>query len=126
MSKNKSYRDYSKFSVEPEIEVATPIVEEETIENAYLEDTPSVEETVTENAYLEEPVKKPIDNIGKIYKVSGVDLLNVRNLPDGEILGTAKAGQTLTVTGYSDNKQWASINFGGGKAYVMSKFLVEA
>jgi uncharacterized protein YgiM (DUF1202 family) len=36
-------------------------------------------------------------------------LVNVRQSPDGEVIGQVEAGQSVTVLGYSDDGEWAQI-----------------
>jgi uncharacterized protein YgiM (DUF1202 family) len=36
-------------------------------------------------------------------------LVNVRQSPDGEVVGQVEAGQSVTVLGYSDDGEWAQI-----------------
>jgi uncharacterized protein YgiM (DUF1202 family) len=57
--------------------------------------------------------------------VSGIDTLNVRKEPNGEIIGTLHEGDTVKITEFGIGDIWANIEFNGQTAVVVSKYLKE-
>ena len=59
----------------------------------------------------------------KYAKVSGIDVLNVRKVPNGEVLGELRNGDRVDVleAGYI----WTKIKYEGSEAFVVSKYMKE-
>ena len=60
----------------------------------------------------------------KEVRVYGIDVLNVRDTPNGEIIGVIYDGDRVDVKEEVDNI-WTKIEYRGRDAYVVSKFLKE-
>lgn len=61
----------------------------------------------------------------KYATVSGIDALNVRREPNGEVIGILHEGDTVKITEFGIGDIWANIEFNGQTAVVVSKYLKE-
>ena len=60
----------------------------------------------------------------KETRVHGIDVVNVRDTPNGEIIGALYDGDRVTVKEAVDDT-WTKIEYRGRDAYVVSRFLKE-
>lgn len=81
-------------------------------------DDPEADNTPVEGQTLDQDV------IAK--KVITVDHLNVRQTPDGEVVGQLDSGDQIEVYGTSENEKWLEVSFEGDHAYIHRNYVREA
>lgn len=66
---------------------------------------------------------KPARAKEKEVRISGIDVVNVRKVPNGEIIGELRNRDRVEVL--EEGYIWTKIRYEGSEAFVVSKFLKE-
>lgn len=120
MSKNRDYTNYSNIGKSSYVEEATKEVDSEVVSNEIGADLSQVEDKTAE-------VSVPVAPILKKFKLNGVDALNVRVKPGGDVVMVVKTGDNLTKMESSDlDTDWIKVKTDSGViGFVKSEFITE-
>ena len=100
-----------------------PVVQEEAINETSTTEEEPVEKTPVQEEVKEEPKKE------FRAKVTGVDILNIRNTPNGNIMEQVRRGNILKVVDQNPLRDDSAVDWikivspSGNKAWVMAKYL---
>lgn len=120
MSKNRGYTNYSNMGKSSYAEAPTKEVDSEVVPNEMSADLSQIEDKTAE-------VSVPVVPVLRKFKLNGVDALNVRVKPGGDVVMVVKTGNNLTEMESSNlDTDWTKVKTDSGViGFVKSEFITE-